>query len=172
MKKIIDQNNPSNLNLNIFLFYILMLILIIKLYYLNDLNSIVSLESQVEWRYIGNSDLSKITQSVLAEGWKDYVVDSNHWKIFNLYSHPLWSDDYTPLNKFYIENITTGVVEPLWRVWPVADSRLEGLVLPSLPIRGEYLNKLDIWHERILAEMNTRERILEWLQNQKKIFNK
>ena len=97
--------------------------------YILDPNSFVSLDNNVEWRLIGNSDLTKITPAILDNGWKECLVDTKNWNIFNPYAHEFWSDDHTPLSKFFIENRQTGIVESLQKVWPIANSSLEGLGL-------------------------------------------
>jgi hypothetical protein len=185
----LNKINDHYSNFNYFLCLILIFWLIFKLYYSYDLNSFVSLESNVEWRFVGNSDLTKITESVLADGWKEYVIDPKYWNIFNPYSNPYWSDYNTPLSKYYIENLQTGIVEPLQKVWPIANSQLEGLGLPSLPIKKECVHGLNILHEKYLNAHNSlanqnnsvlnilrenkmsasaSERVADWIQDQKK----
>lgn len=166
---ILGEYQPSLFNFTFCLIIILWIIL--KLYYSHDINSFVSLESNVEWRYIGYSDLSKITESILAEGWKENIVDTKNWNIFNPYAHSFWSNDNTPLSSFYIENLQSGDVVSLKSAWPVANSKLDGLGLPSLPIRSDCLRGLEIHHEKILIgienQISSSERIAAWLQDQK-----
>lgn len=153
-----------------------------------ETKSSLSLVEAFQWRLIGNSDLSNITESDLVDGWQNHVLANQNLHIFNPLSHAYWSDNNTPLSHYYIVDLGTGELLKLKEVWPVADSKLENLGLPSLPIQEASLkNGLNILHERVLSGQNTdnsslnilrynklspsslgdrQVRVLEWLKDQ------
>lgn len=187
------MQNSNNININhelktsyfkIFLGLVLVLWFIFKLYSFPEFLSYVRLDSEVEWRLIANSDLTKITTSILSESWQESILDTNKWNIFNPRSNPNWSDNNVPLSMYYVENIQNGDITRLRDIWPVANKHLENMGLPSLPIKSECLSGLDILHEKFLKfndpytqgllkilrepQVSFNERIIKWLADQQK----
>jgi len=140
------------------------------------------LNNDAAWRLVCKSDLSKITESVLLDGWAEGIIDTNTYNIFNPRSHTFWLDDTTPLSNYYIENIVTGNINRLTDVWPLANRNLDSLGLPLLPFKTECVSLLDIHHQKMISnnsitfselktlsnnKISSHERIVSWLADQR-----